>query len=61
MLPCLEDIEEGTYVVVGAPRADIEDEERQYFKANVVPEETLPQPIWLRVLTRLLWTTELLH
>lgn len=38
--------------------ADIEDEERQYFKANVVPEVRLPQPIWLRVLTSLQWTTE---
>lgn len=38
------------------PWADIEDEERQYFKANVVPEERLPEPIWLRVLTGLLWT-----
>lgn len=38
------------------PQADIEDEERQYFKANVVPEERLPEPIWLRVLTGLLWT-----
>lgn len=39
-----------------SPRADIEDEERQCFKANVVPEERLPEPIWLRVLTSLLWT-----
>lgn len=38
------------------PQADIEDEERQYFLANVVPEERLPEPIWLRVLTGLLWT-----
>lgn len=30
-----------------SPRADIEDEERQYFKANVFPEVRLPQPIQL--------------
>lgn len=30
-----------------SPRADIEDEERQYFKANVFPEVRLPQPIRL--------------
>ncbi len=41
-----------------SPRADIEDEKRQYFKANAVPVESLPEPIWLSVLTNLLWTAQ---
>lgn len=44
-----------------SPRADIEDEERQYFKANVFPEVRLPQPIQLWVLTSLPWTTKRTH
>lgn len=44
-----------------SPRADIEDEERQYFKANVFPEVSLPQPIRLRVLTSLPWTAKTLR
>lgn len=41
-----------------SPRADIEDEERRYFKANVFPEVRLSPPIPLRVLTSLPWTTK---
>ena len=33
-------------------RADTEDEERQYLKANGVPAEALPQPIRLSVIDR---------
>lgn len=39
--------------------ADIEDEERMYFKANVFPEVGLPQPIQLCAVKSSLWTSKL--
>ena len=48
----------GEHMLSWSPRADIEDEERQYFKANVFPEVRLPQSIRRGVLTSLPWTTK---
>lgn len=41
-----------------SPWADIEDEERRYFKGSVFPEVGLPQRIRLGLLTSLPWTSE---
>lgn len=41
-----------------SPWADIEDEERRYFKGSVFPEVSLPQRIRRRLLTSLPWTSQ---
>lgn len=48
----------GEHMLSRRPRADIEDEERQYFKANVFPVVKMPQSIRRGVLTGLPWTAE---